>query len=87
MSKVEDVESVVSALGLGSVLWFCSEEGGGGSESRSPRMAWAENVAVGTVDAVAVVAVPVLVEEGCVDDSNTVLYLSTIALEISMPKA
>jgi len=52
-------------------------------------MAWAENVAVGTVNAVAVavVAVPVLVEEGCVEDSNTVLYLSTIALEISMPKA
>ena len=52
-------------------------------------MAWAENVAVGTVNAVAVavVAVPVLVEEGCVEDSNTVLYLSTIALEISIPNA
>ena len=55
-------------------------------------MAWAENVAVGTagvVDAVVVlaVAVPVLAEEGCVDDANTALYLSTIALEISIPNA
>jgi len=52
----------------------------GGSESRSPRMAWAENE---TGDVASV-------EEGAgdaVDEENTVLYLSTMALEISMPRA
>lgn len=72
MSKVDDLENV--ALESRSV--------DAGSERRSPRMACAVN---GGMDVASAAEEVVIV--GVVDEANTVLYLSTIALEISMPNA